>query len=163
MNQPAPVRPDHSSRRRWAWTFGAFGLLFLLVSLWCAVALNRQAAARPAPVTESPEAKAERELLAKQKALIAEERFRSVKATAEKNIAELQKLGVLRRLDCEAHEAWLEPIYWTASSYDAKRGMAQTFVSGCMQKPDDASWVNIVDNRTGKRLGKLGAWGFTVD
>lgn len=92
------------------------------------------------------------------------ERLRSLGQlqNAREAMAEAKALGLVERV--ETRKVWVDPAVWRALPYDAKQQFTfAAAIASCECDNPDLFRIEIMDNRTGRRLAKWNLFGFKVD
>ncbi|MEW5763594.1 MAG: hypothetical protein AB1824_01345 [Acidobacteriota bacterium] len=75
-------------------------------------------------------------------------------------VAGLLANGVVRKIEGD-HYVYVDPATWNALNVDGKQGLCAVLADYAALK-GGLAWVEIYDYRTGKKLARLGSWGFEV-
>jgi len=80
-------------------------------------------------------------------------------------IQQLKDLKLLKDIQPEFHEAFVDPVIWAALDYKTKEGIGRVLAFYCGRKSGtNLNWVEIKDNYSGKKLAKYSeVWGFEVE
>lgn len=76
----------------------------------------------------------------------------------EKAISELREVGIITRISFNNNEVQVNRLLWESIPLDAKKGVTLA-CAAYMKAHGQSSWVDLVDNRTGRKLATHGAWG----
>ena len=155
--KPQPKKPNN---------FSGCGTVVLVLVIVSAVVLGgialisntatSRSRSKPASTSEKTRA-VDRDRVKKQK----EARRAEQEKKLAPRIQSLRDTGFLTKFNIDLNQAWVEPSLWHALNYDTKQGIAATLAAYCDARGSQG-YVNIIDNRSGKKLAKYSSWGFTV-
>lgn len=118
------------------------------------------------PTTRKPEQKAIEQKMVATKQIIKESKpapkysQKQIKAL-EEAINGFVEEGLLRKINPQLNEAFVEPLKWYAIEYEYKEMIAFYLAQYCaFKKKSETEWVIIRDSLSGKTLAKYGVWGF---
>lgn len=65
----------------------------------------------------------------------------------------------------DSRELWVDPVFWNMANYDEKMSLGYLGAVKCANDLNsDLYYCTIIDNTTGKKLGKWSrSWGFEVE
>ncbi len=78
-------------------------------------------------------------------------------------VAESLDVGAIKRLDADAHQVRVNPVAWTTWDASAKQDFTATLAMYCDQHGSvHGRYVDVIDDETGKTVGRYGPSGFEV-
>ena len=83
-------------------------------------------------------------------------------AKAKADVEEWVKAGVVTQYSCENLTAQMLPKAWLTFNANAKQGVTLRLAEACFT-PSRGFRMTIIDSQSGKRLARVGAWGYSVD
>lgn len=85
-------------------------------------------------------------------------------AEVEKNVKELMKVGLVKKVNPALNEAFVDRLLWNSTTYDQKKTVGFMLAHYCGHKKGTGIyWVDIRDNNSGKKLAEWSkAWGLKV-
>jgi hypothetical protein len=80
---------------------------------------------------------------------------KQTKAGTDEDIQAMGKLGVLKKVDPNSNEAWVNESLWNAVDAPAKEGMSMSLAYYCARKKNSSAvWVEIKSYHSGKLIAK---------
>lgn len=82
---------------------------------------------------------------------------------SEQTITELKESNLLKSINLQTNEAFVDPYLWTQIDYKTKQNFGVILATYCEENGPNKKWVYIKDNMSGKTIAKYDAWGFSVE
>ena len=81
----------------------------------------------------------------------------------EKSVKDLIEIGLIKKINAESKEAWVDHYQWTIINVEMKETFTKTLAFYCGRKKGDSLYyVDILDWSSGKKLAHYGSLGFKV-
>ena len=83
--------------------------------------------------------------------------------TIDRVVKKLTEEGLIKKIDFEARNAWIDPVGWMLIDAEAKENLARTIAYYCAHKAGDQIYFSgLYDGQSGKKIAKYDALGFKV-
>ena len=77
-------------------------------------------------------------------------------------VTELVKVGIVTKIKPDTREAWVDPLAWAMADHEGKENVAWFLAAYVTGRPLGEGTIDIYDHQSGKKLAKIGIFGFKV-